>query len=46
MTPMEILADEIRQADTLYKQNRDNLATQAYLNGLLMAQAILNGEID
>lgn len=43
---MENLADEIRQASDNYKNNPNNDVARVYLNGLLMAQAILKGEID
>lgn len=43
---MEKLADEIRQASDNYKNHPNNDVVRMYLNGLLMAQAILKGEID
>ncbi len=45
MTPMEILADEIKQAEQRY-QEHDNLPALMYLKGLEMAQAIMSGEIE
>jgi hypothetical protein len=45
MTPMEILADEIKQAQQRY-QEHDNLPSLMYLKGLEMAQAIMNGDIE
>jgi len=45
MTPMEILADEIKQAEQRYKEH-DNMPSLMYLKGLEMAQAIMNGEIE
>jgi hypothetical protein len=45
MTPMEILADEIKQAEQRY-QEHDNLPALMYLKGLEMAQAIMRGEIE
>lgn len=45
MTPMERLADEIRQASVNYFKEPTDL-NRVYLNGLLMAQAIFNDEID
>ncbi len=45
MTPMEILADEIKQAEQRY-QEHDNLPALMYLKGLEMAQAIMNGDIE
>jgi hypothetical protein len=46
MTPMEKLADEIRQANSNFLKEPNNDLARVYLNGLLMAQAILKGEID
>ena len=46
MTPMEKLADEIHQASVNYFKDPNNDLARVYLNGLLMAQAILNDEID
>jgi hypothetical protein len=46
MTPMEKLADEIRQANNNFLKDPNNHLARVYLNGLLMAQAILKGEID
>jgi hypothetical protein len=40
------LADEIRQANDNYIKAPNNEISRWYLNGLLMAQAILKGEID
>lgn len=45
MTPMEILEDEIRQAQQRYREH-DNLPSLMYLKGLEMAQAIMRGEIE
>jgi hypothetical protein len=45
MTPMEILADEIKQAEQRYKEH-DNMPSLMYLKGLEMAQAIMNGDIE
>lgn len=45
MTPMEILEDEIKQAQQRY-QEHDNLPSLMYLKGLEMAQAIMRGEIE
>jgi len=45
MTPMEILADEIKQAEQRYREH-DNLPSLMYLKGLEMAQAIMRGEIE
>jgi hypothetical protein len=45
MTPMEILADEIKQAQQRY-QEHDNLPSLMYLKGLEMAQAIMRGDIE
>ena len=46
MTPMEKLKDEIRQANANFLKEPNNDLARVYLNGLLMAQAILNDEID
>lgn len=51
MTPMETLADEIRQAQDIVNSHEAIGETarehaRYYLNGLLMAEAILKGEID
>ena len=43
---MENLADEIRKANDNYIKEPNNTISRWYLNGLLMAQAILKGEID
>jgi hypothetical protein len=40
------LADEIRLAQANYDKAPDDRACQMYLNGLLMADAILRGEIE
>jgi hypothetical protein len=40
------LADEIRLAKANYDKHPDDRACQMYLNGLLMADAILRGEIE
>jgi hypothetical protein len=45
MTPMEILEDEIRQAQQRY-QEHNNMPSLMYLKGLEMAQAIMRGDID
>ena len=45
MTPDEILADEIKQAQKRY-QEHGNLPSLMYLKGLEMAQAIMRGDID
>jgi hypothetical protein len=42
---MEILEDEIRQAQQRYREH-DNMPALMYLKGLEMAQAIMNNEID
>jgi hypothetical protein len=42
---MEILADEIKQAEQRYKEH-DNMPSLMYLKGLEMAQAIMNGDIE
>jgi hypothetical protein len=46
MSYLEILADEIRVAQNNYRKQPSNTLAQAYLNGLLMAQAIMLGEIE
>jgi hypothetical protein len=43
---MATLAEEILIAESNYREQPNNLTAQAYLNGLLMAQAILLGEIE
>jgi hypothetical protein len=45
MTPMEILADEIKQAKQRYEEH-GNMQALMYLKGLEMAEAILRGDID
>lgn len=45
MTPMEILADEIKQARQRYEEHC-NMQTLMYLKGLEMAEAIMKGDID
>lgn len=45
MTPMEILADEIKLARQNYKKH-GNMQTLMYLKGLEMAEAIMKGDID
>lgn len=45
MTPMEILEDEIRQAQQRYREH-DNMSALMYLKGLEVAQAIFKGELD
>jgi hypothetical protein len=42
---MEILEDEIRQAQQRY-QEHNNMPSLMYLKGLEMAQAIMRGDID
>jgi hypothetical protein len=41
-----VLADEIKLAQANYDKHPDDRACQMYLNGLLMAEAIIKGEIE
>ena len=43
---MLVLADEIRLAKANYDKHPDDRACQMYLNGLLMAEAIIKGEVE
>lgn len=43
---MAVLADEIRLAQANYDKAPNDRACQMYLNGLLMAEAILRGEVE